>query len=332
MAKRLQVGDVIPAFRYDTPHQAQKSFYQLTQDDRPLVMVFLRNFGHPITRHFITNYLESIQHLEHLRLACVVQSRPEALQQSIPEGALPFELICDAECALYDYLQIPQSNSRMRSYSIEAVRIIRKAQKEGYQPDKKELHQLPLTVIVGRDGEVLFCHYGSTVTDLPPNCEAMEGLAAHLQLMVQPLQEEWQDSFETQFDQPEKELVTVAQQLDGGADVDQQTEWVEEQQSVQDIQPVEAFIQEPVQVQQEAEPAPQREEAAQPETEWEQPTAPQQPEAPVQPAAPRTFQLEHTQRPDNLPRGKVQYSGTHREMNLDFSALGLGFKKDKSGK
>ena len=59
MAKRLRAGDVIPEFRFDTPYHPQQSFYELLEGDKPVFLVFLRNFGHPLTRHYIMEYIKS---------------------------------------------------------------------------------------------------------------------------------------------------------------------------------------------------------------------------------------------------------------------------------
>ena len=62
--------------------------------------MFLRNFGHPITRNYIMRYIETAEELRSVRLACVVRTRPHVIANAIPEGAMPYQLICDAEGAL----------------------------------------------------------------------------------------------------------------------------------------------------------------------------------------------------------------------------------------
>ena len=57
MARRLHAGSVIPEFRYDTPYRPQQSFYELLEGEKPVFFVFLRNFGHPITRNYIMRYI-----------------------------------------------------------------------------------------------------------------------------------------------------------------------------------------------------------------------------------------------------------------------------------
>ena len=68
------------------------------------------------------------------------------------------------------------------SYSLEGWRILREAKKQGYQPVKGAEQQLPLTLILDRDGTVLFCHYGASLTDVPEDCAAIQSLLEELEL------------------------------------------------------------------------------------------------------------------------------------------------------
>ena len=103
MAKRLRAGDVIPEFRFDTPYHPQQSFYELLEGEKPVFVVFLRNFGHPLTRHYIMEYIKSAGSLRSARLVCVVQTKPQTISRAIPEGAMPYGLMCDAESVLYRF-------------------------------------------------------------------------------------------------------------------------------------------------------------------------------------------------------------------------------------
>ena len=127
MAKRLRAGDVIPEFRFDTPYHPQQSFYQLLEGDKPVFLVFLRNFGHPLTRHYIMEYIKSAGALHTARLVCVVQTKPQTISKAIPEGAMPYELMCDAEGVLCRFFNVPSEKSRLKCFSLEAVKILEQA-------------------------------------------------------------------------------------------------------------------------------------------------------------------------------------------------------------
>lgn len=171
-------GAVIDRFAYDTPTRAQADFYALCDDDRPLVMVFLPNFGHPISRVYLTRYMDSLPQLASGRLACVVRSDPHNIAAKL-DKEYPFPLICDAAGVLYEYFGVQSTTSRL-AWSFTAARIFREAKKQGYVQDKNTPQLLPLTLVVGRQGKVLFSHFGESVTDLPENCAAMEQVCRKL--------------------------------------------------------------------------------------------------------------------------------------------------------
>ena len=59
MAERIRVGDRLPFFLYDTPYSAGNRFRDLLDEQAPLVLVFMANFGHPITRTFASRYADT---------------------------------------------------------------------------------------------------------------------------------------------------------------------------------------------------------------------------------------------------------------------------------
>jgi hypothetical protein len=125
----------------------------------------------------VGSFAQDSAQLRDVQLACVVKSRPEVIAANLPEGSLPFTLICDAEGVLYDYFCIPTTKSRLKAYSVQTVKIINEAKKQGYQPPKDEELSCPLTLLVGPEGRVLFSHYGQTLTDLPENCSAIRNFS-----------------------------------------------------------------------------------------------------------------------------------------------------------
>ena len=163
MADRIRVGDKLPFFVYDTPYSAGNRFRDLLAKKAPLVLVFMANFGHPITRTFASRYADTYSSLYDGGFALVVRSRADKLARSIGPDTLPYPLLCDAAGVLYEHLNIPTSRSTLMSYSLEGWRILREAKKQGYQPVKGAEQQLPLTLILDSEGTVLFCHYGASL-------------------------------------------------------------------------------------------------------------------------------------------------------------------------
>lgn len=182
MGKRVKVGDRLPFFRYDTPYSAQNRFRDLLEAQAPLVLVFMNNFGHPVTRTFAERYAQSFAGLRSGGFAMVVRSRADKLARSIGPHTLPYPLLCDADGVLYDLLDIPARSGALTLYSLEAWQILRQARRNGYRPPKDAVLDLPLTLILDADGTVLFAHYGASLTDVPEDCYAMQALLEELDL------------------------------------------------------------------------------------------------------------------------------------------------------
>lgn len=186
---RIKYGDIMPEFHYDTPYQPQKSFHELTMGVTPLAVIFLANFGHPVTRYYLAKYYNTFPQLTDCRLAVVVRSKPQVISAAFPPGAIPFEIICDPEGSLYDYFEIPTETNAYKYASIESLTILRKARKEGYKLKKDQPQQLPLTLIVAPGGGVGVAHYGTSLTDFPEDCQAIQRTVEH---MDPDWMEEWE--------------------------------------------------------------------------------------------------------------------------------------------
>lgn len=182
MAGRISAGEKLPFFRYDTPYSAQNRLRDLLIQQAPLVLVFMNNFGHPVTRVFAQRYVRTYGQLQSGGMAMVVRSRADKLAGSIREDTLPFPLMCDADGVLYKLLDIPLRPNGLTSYSLEAWQILSEAKRRGYRPAKNAMVQLPLTLVLDGDSTVLFCHYGTSLTDLPANCGMMQQLLEDLDL------------------------------------------------------------------------------------------------------------------------------------------------------
>ena len=103
------VGTSIPRFTYDTPTVPGNDFYALCEGTRPLCMIFLPGFDHPVTREYVTRYLKTLPALKGVRLACVVRSSARTVAQATQGAEFPFPIICDAPGVLYGYLGVEQT-------------------------------------------------------------------------------------------------------------------------------------------------------------------------------------------------------------------------------
>ena len=73
---------------------------------------------------------------------------------------------------LYGYLGVEQARGIL-SWSFAAQRIYKAAKEQGYRYNSNAPQQLPLTLVVGHMGKILFIHSGRSQTDLPEDCAAI---------------------------------------------------------------------------------------------------------------------------------------------------------------
>ncbi len=176
MSSEHLVGTSIPRFTFDTPTKPGNDFYQLCEGEQPLVMIFLPGFDHPVSREYITRYLGTLPKLRGVRLACVVRSSAKMVSKATRGAEFPFPIICDAPGVLYSYLGVEQARGLL-SWSFAAQRIYKTAREQGYRYDSSAPQILPLTLVVGPKGKILFTHSGRSQTDLPEDCIAVREIA-----------------------------------------------------------------------------------------------------------------------------------------------------------
>ncbi len=164
-------GTSIPRFTYDTPSAPGNDFYALCSGEQPLVLLFLPALDHPIAREYIARYLRTLPALGEVRLACVVRSSARQAAGALGGRELPFPLICDEPGVLYSFMGVETAG--LLNWSFAAQRIFKDAQSRGLHYDRKAPQLLPLTLVIGAEGRILFSHYGRSLTDLPDDCAAL---------------------------------------------------------------------------------------------------------------------------------------------------------------
>lgn len=179
------VGTSIPRFTFDTPTTPGNDFYKLCEGTQPLVMIFLPGFDHPVTQEYLTRYLKTLPRLREVRLACVVRSSPRMVSKATKGAEFPFPLICDEPGVLYSYLGVEQARGIL-SWSFAAQRIYKNAKEAGYRYDTSAPQLLPLTLVVGHLGKILFTHSGRSQTDLPEDCAAISEIVRAVEKATAP--------------------------------------------------------------------------------------------------------------------------------------------------
>jgi len=179
------VGTSIPRFTYDTPTVPGNDFYALCEGEHPLCMIFLPGFDHPVSREYITRYLKTLSQLKGARLVCVVRSSAQAVAKATHGSDFPFPVICDGPGVLYGYLGVEQTRGLL-SWSFAAQKIYKAARDAGYHYDTKAPQLLPLTLVVGHLGKILFTHSGRSQTDLPEDCAAISEIVRAVEKATAP--------------------------------------------------------------------------------------------------------------------------------------------------
>ena len=138
-------------------------------------MIFLPGFDHPVTREYLTRYLKTCRGCGVCgwRVWC---AQPPRSGRATQGKEFPFPIICDAPGVLYSYLGVEQARGLL-SWSFSAQRIYKSARDAGYHYDRNAPQILPMTLIVGHEGKILFTHSGRSQTDLPEDCVAIRELA-----------------------------------------------------------------------------------------------------------------------------------------------------------
>ena len=72
------------------------------------------------------------------------------------------------------------------SWSFAAQKIYKAARDAGYHYDTKAPQLLPLTLVVGHLGQILFTHSGRSQTDLPEDCAAISEIVRAVEKATAP--------------------------------------------------------------------------------------------------------------------------------------------------
>lgn len=170
----LEVGDQIQEFIYDSASGQKKSLLETI--DRPTILLFQRYFACPICQTVMAELRRAMPVLkaQGLDLKVVVQSPLESVAPSAEQ--FPFELICDPDAKLYDRYNVFEaddvahfidksfvegSGSNLRDMAMAMYSGAGQSQSEGRE------FQVPAVFVIGKDGTVLYAHYGNSATDLP---------------------------------------------------------------------------------------------------------------------------------------------------------------------
>ena len=140
-------------------------------------MLFLRYYGCTVCqldiRELKNDYARFTQ--KGAKVLVVLQSKPELIAEKQGPDDLPFDIVCDPEQKLYHELEIAPAKSKMAMASLDLMKKINEAKKEGlvhgeYEGDEL---QLPALFLLNGEGKVLYSHYAKKLTDMPTHDEML---------------------------------------------------------------------------------------------------------------------------------------------------------------
>ena len=177
---RLQTGDKLPAFSYDTAFQRGLSIEDTLKNVKgKTALVFLRYWGCRICQYDVIQFAAGYEKILERdgQLLVVLQSTPENLKEQWGEE-LPFSVICDPEKILYHLFEVQPALSKEAMMDARTVEKVQAAEKLGLQHGiyEGEEFQLPAAFVIRPDRTVTYAHYGKAAGDVPE----VEKLAALL--------------------------------------------------------------------------------------------------------------------------------------------------------
>lgn len=172
---QLKKGSLLPEFRYNTPFENDLVIGNIVSKAAKTAIIFLRYYGCPtcqLDMHNISkNYNEIVG--EDGQIVVVLQSSAENLKKLITKDTFPFPIICDPQQELYKQFGINKAASMAKMMDVKSVAKVVKATAKGIKHGEYEGEelQLPAFFIVDKNLEIIHCHYGKSIGDVPTNEE-----------------------------------------------------------------------------------------------------------------------------------------------------------------
>lgn len=177
--KFLTPGTSIPDFSFTTPYGDVSTLHTyLRQAESKTALVFLRFYGCRLTKYDLLQYTEHYSEIAAQgRLLVVLQSTPEAIRTHADKGSLPFDIICDPTCALYDRFGVEEAADDTAAFRDPITAAKREAfLAAGIVGGDKEGRnlQMPAVFVLHPDGTLAVSRYGVSSGDSPTPAELIQ--------------------------------------------------------------------------------------------------------------------------------------------------------------
>lgn len=169
MTTKIRVADKAPDFKFKTPWDKERKFYEIT-GKKPAVLVFLRYIGCPVCQLAMAEIKRDIKLIEKKGavLFIVLQSSSANIVSVTKKEDWPFTIICDPEGILFKLYNVAPGGIVKYLHPAGLISAIR-ATFKGYAHGKFEGRetQLPAVFVVAPDKIIKYAYYGSNISDIP---------------------------------------------------------------------------------------------------------------------------------------------------------------------
>ena len=169
MSTKLRVGDKAPDFKFESPWDKERKFYEIT-GKKPAVLVFMRYIGCPVCRLAMADIKRDINLIEKkgASLFVVLQSSSSNIASAAKKEDWPFTIISDPRGDLFKQYSVEPGGILKYLHPAGLIAVIR-ATVKGYMHGKFEGRetQLPAMFIVAPNKIITYAYYGKNISDIP---------------------------------------------------------------------------------------------------------------------------------------------------------------------
>ena len=184
MMTRINTGDKMPDFVFDTPFASGVKLSEKVQQADKTVLLFLRYYGCTLCQLDIHDYAAAYDRIraQNAQLMVVMQSPPSTINDQIKESDLPFDIVCDPDMGLYKELELGVASSKLTMISpkeLPKFAVKRKRMEQlglEHGAYEGEEMQLPGYFVLDKDLNILQAHRATTILDMPSVEEMIEKL------------------------------------------------------------------------------------------------------------------------------------------------------------
>lgn len=174
---KLEVGQKMPDFTYDTAYKTGLSYLEETKGKKS-VLLFLRYYGCPICQLDMYEMEDLIEKFNQLNVdvKIVLQSSKEILTKELGAKPVSYDIISDPDQTLYKEFELGEAaDMEELGASPKLVEKVRKTRKAGYEHGEYEGNEMqyPALFIKDENDVIEYAHYAKDIADIPSSEEIL---------------------------------------------------------------------------------------------------------------------------------------------------------------